>query len=36
MKLEGINKLPNKALHPTAYSLRYTSFLGSAPASGSG
>jgi hypothetical protein len=26
----------NKALHPTAYSLRYASFLGFAPASGGG
>ncbi len=37
-KIEGRTYQPryNKALHPTAYSLRYASFLGFAPASGGG
>ena len=33
---EHTNTRQNKALHPTAYSLRYASFLGFAPASGGG
>jgi hypothetical protein len=33
---QSLKQRHNKALHSTAYSLRYASFLGSAPASGGG